>query len=233
MLDSLGGGEGLTVGLIQGLGSGEAIAVSLVEGLHAPLQSLEVVLKGTRPDGVDGHGGGGMEVIGGEVTGPGLRLGGGGGVGAASALGGFLHHRLLLGLRGQGGKLVAGVRRNGTHLLYPCVSWVTKPNRSQRVDVTYLGLGLSLGGLAAASGGYAGGSDRGGSRRGSWDGRRRRTGGGRHAGCDSFSLSDLHRLVTVDAPLLLGLAVSTGRVIVGHFDVGHSLNVPVVRDELG
>lgn len=201
------------MGLIQGLGSGEAIAVSLVEGLHAPLQFLEVALKLAREDTVDGHDGGRKEIIGGEVR-------GGGGLGAASALGGFVHHRLLLGLGGHGGKLVAGVRRSGTHLLHPCVSWVTTPKTSQMVYVTYLGLGLSLGGLATASGGCAGGRDRGGSRRWSRDrrGRGRRGGRGRHAGWDSFSLGDLHRLVTVDAPLLLGFTVSTGRVIVGHFD---------------
>ncbi|KOS38262.1 hypothetical protein ACN38_g10931, partial [Penicillium nordicum] len=48
----------------------------------------------------------------------------------------------------------------------------------------------------------------------------RGSGGGRHGGWDSLSPGDLHRLVTVDAPLLLGSAVSTGRVIDGHFGDG-------------
>jgi hypothetical protein len=57
--------------------------------------------------------------------------------------------------------------------------------------------------------------------------------GGRHDGWNDFSLGDLDRLVTVGAPLLLGLTVSTGTVISKHLGVRHCLNVLVVSIMMG
>jgi hypothetical protein len=220
--------EGLHA-LLEDLGAaGHDIAVSFVESPQALLEFLEVVTKLTGENLVHGHGRSSVDILSGKVGGRFLRHSGG--LGTASTLGGFLDHRLLLGLRGHRRKIIAGVWGGGTHLLHPSVSFVTKLLSSHRqVYVTYLGLRLS--GLAASSGGSTRSLDRG--RSGSWGGDRSGSGWGRHVGWNGFSLGDLHWLVTVDAPLLLGFTVSTGRVIVRHLGVRHCLNVSVVSRMLG
>lgn len=103
--------------MLDSLSRGHGSSVSFIEGLHTPLEFLEVVPKFAGPDTVDGHGGSGLKRITREVKGQGYVLGGGGGLSTATVRGVFIGHRLLLGLRGHGRKLVAGVGRSGTHLL--------------------------------------------------------------------------------------------------------------------
>lgn len=213
--------------------AGHDIPVNFVESPHALLEFLEVVTKLAGENLVDGHGRGGVNVLSGEARGR------GGGLGTASTLVRFLDHRLLLGLRlglrlrlrlrGHRRKIIAGVGAGWTRLLHPSVSFVAKLLSSHsQVYVTYLGLRLS--GLATSSGGSTRSLNRGGS--GSWGGNRSGSGWGRHAGWDGF-LGDLHGLVTVDAPFLLGFTVSTGRVNARHFGVRHCSNVSVVSSMLG